>query len=46
MRFGEYKAVNKDPSFTTQQAPTEPTQEESMIDAEALRKKNAERKKH
>lgn len=46
MRFGEQKPVNKDPHFTTQQVSKKLTQEESMTDAEALPKKNAESRNH
>ena len=46
MCFGKWKPVNEDLSSTTQPAPTEPTQEESITDLEALPKKNLERKKH
>ncbi len=46
MGFEECKLVNKDPLFTTQPAPKEPTQKESITDIEALPKKNAERKKY
>ncbi len=46
MRFGKWKPVSEDRPSTTQPAPTEPTQEESMTGSEALPKKNAERKKH